>query len=197
MVAGIVLAAGLSRRMGQPKQLLDWGGLPLVRHVALQALHAQLDHVIVVVNPAIPALAAALHDLPLTLVQNVAAATGQGGSVSLGVAALPAATSAALILLGDQPLITSALIDQLLGAAHVSPCSIIAPLINGKRANPVLFKADWFASLRHLSGDHGARALIAAHPDDLLLVPLDAPHADADIDHAADYARLYPLSQQK
>ncbi|MBA3471170.1 MAG: nucleotidyltransferase family protein [Herpetosiphonaceae bacterium] len=190
MIAGVVLAAGLSSRMGQPKQLLDWRGTPLVRHVVLQALAAPLDRVVVVVHPTVPGLLAALADLPIVLVEQSDPAQGQGDSLRLGIAALPEAVSAALVLLGDQPFVTGALIGELIAAAQSTAASIVAPLIAGRRANPVLFKRRWFAALGSIHGDHGARQLIADHPAELLLVPIDAPLAGADVDTLADYQRL-------
>ncbi len=190
MIAGVVLAAGLSSRMGQPKQLLDWHGLPLVRHVVLQALAAPLDRVVVVVHSALPGLIAALADLPIVLVEQPDPAQGQGDSLRLGIAALPEPTSAALVLLGDQPFVTAAIIGQLVRAAQATPATIVAPLIAGRRANPVLFKRRWFTALGSIRGDHGARQVIAANPADVLLVPIDAPLASADVDTAADYQRL-------
>jgi molybdenum cofactor cytidylyltransferase len=188
VIAGIVLAAGLSARMGRPKQLLDWGGRPLVRHVASMALESRLDRVLVVISPAIPGLAAALDGLPLTLVEQPDPARGQGSSLALGVAALPAGTQAAMILLGDQPLIDAAVINRLLEAARASERTIVAPLIAGRRANPVLFKARWLPALAALAGNQGARQIIAANQDELLLVPLAA--SAADIDTEEDYQRL-------
>ena len=188
MIAGIVLAAGLSARMGRPKQLLDWGGRPLVRHVARQALDSRLDRVLVVISPAIPGLAAALDGLPLTLVAQPDPARGQGSSLALGVAALPPGMQAAMILLGDQPLIDAALIDRLLDAAHASELTIVAPLIGGRRANPVLLKDRWLPALATLAGDQGARGIIAANQPELLLVPVEA--SAADIDTEEDYRRL-------
>jgi molybdenum cofactor cytidylyltransferase len=192
VIGGIVLAAGLSARMGQPKQLLDWGGMPLLRHVVLQALASPLDRVLVVINPALAGLAAALEGLPITLVEQPDPAQGQGASLRLGIAALPATASAALVLLGDQPFVSAAIIGQLLRAAQSSPATIVAPLIDGRRANPVLFRRAWFSALGEMGGDQGARQLIAAHPEALLLVPIAAPLAGADVDTAADYQRLLP-----
>jgi len=188
VIAGIVLAAGLSARMGRPKQLLDWGGRPLVRHVARQALDSRLDRVLVVISPAIPGLAAALDGLPLTLVAQPDPARGQGSSLALGVAALPPGTQAAMVLLGDQPLIDAALIDRLLAAASTTDHTIVAPLIAGRRANPVLFKARWLPALAALASDQGARGIIAANQPELLLVPVEA--SAADIDTEEDYRRL-------
>src|SRR5262245_63501299 len=85
-IAAIILAAGSASRMGRPKQLLDWGGRPLVRVVAEHALAARLDRVLVVVGAASDAVAAALAGLPVELVENPAYAEGQSTSLRAGVA---------------------------------------------------------------------------------------------------------------
>lgn len=189
MRAAIILAAGLSSRMGRPKQLLDWGGRPLLRHVALQALAAPLDLVLAVVNPAQPAVAAALEGLAVALVDQPDPAAGLGDSLRRGAQALPDSITCALVLLGDQPFVTGELIAGLLAAAEASPHTIAAPLIAGRRANPVLFKARWLPELRRLGGDEGARQLIGSQPDELLLVPCAAAETAADLDTPEDYEK--------
>jgi molybdenum cofactor cytidylyltransferase len=191
MIAGLLLAAGASTRMGAPKQLLDWGGVPLVRHVAVNALQARLDALYIVLGAHAQPVAQALDGLSVTLVENPGYAEGLGSSLRSGVAALPAQTTAVVVLLGDQPLVTPALIDRLIEAAHDDAVLISAPLVDGRRANPVLFKATLFPALLQTRGDQGARAVIAAHQQALRLVPADEGAA-VDIDTPEAYARLRP-----
>src|SRR5215470_15636112 len=99
-LSAIILAAGAASRMGRPKQLLDWGGRPLVRVAAETALAAGLDQVVVVVGHARDAVAAALDGLPLRLVDNPAYAEGQSTSLRAGIAALGPEVAAALVMLG-------------------------------------------------------------------------------------------------
>jgi molybdenum cofactor cytidylyltransferase len=189
-VAAIILAAGTSSRMGHPKQLLDWHGRPLVRAVAEQALAARLDLVYVVVGGAGAAVAAALDGLPLRIVANPRYADGQSSSLRAGVAALDAAVGAALILLGDQPFVTAAIIQRLVAAWRATGARIVAPLYQGQRGNPVLFARTIFPELLSVTGDQGARGVLAADPSRVYSVAFDDPRPLSDIDTQEAYIRL-------
>ncbi len=159
-IAGLLLAAGRSSRMGRAKQLIDWRGVPLVRHIAAQALAADLDGLTVVVGAQAADVRAALAGLPLTIVENPQFAAGQATSLAAGLAVLPADCAAALVLLVDQPLITSALIDALLTDYRADPADALVPQVDGVPGNPVILSAALFAELRALQGDEGARAVL-------------------------------------
>jgi len=189
-VAAIILAAGASSRMGRPKQLLDWHGRPLVRAVAEQALAARLDQVYVVVGAAGAAVATALEGLPLHIVANRHYAVGQSSSLHAGIAALDSAVGAALILLGDQPFVTTAIIEQIVGAWRATGAMIVAPSYQGQRGNPVLFARTIFPELLAVTGDQGARGVLAADPSRIHSVAFDDPRPLADIDTLEAYRRL-------
>jgi molybdenum cofactor cytidylyltransferase len=189
-IAAIILAAGSASRMGQPKQLLDWGGRPLVRVVAEHALAAQLDRVLVVVGAAAEAVAVALAGLPAEIVENPAYVEGQSTSLRTGIAALGPEVDAALVLLGDQPFITPAIVERIVGAWRASGAAIVAPVYRGQRGNPVLFARAVFDELLAIQGDQGARAILAADPARVHLVPFDDDRPLADIDTPEDYLRL-------
>jgi molybdenum cofactor cytidylyltransferase len=188
--AAIILAAGSASRMGRLKQLLDWGGRPLVRVVAEHALAARLDRVLVVVGAAGDAVTAALVGLPVDIVENPAYGEGQSTSLRAGVIALGPEVGAALVLLGDQPFVTPAIVEQLVGAWRVSDAAIVAPLYRGQRGNPVLFARAVFAELMAIQGDQGARAILAADPARVRTVLFDDDLPLADIDTPEDYERL-------
>lgn len=190
-VSGIVLAAGASLRMGRPKQLLDWGGRPLVRAVAETALAAQLAPVLVVVGAAHAQVRAALQGLPLRVVVNPDYPRGQSTSLRAGVAALGAEpVDGALVLLGDQPLVTVDLIERIVAEWRASGAPIAAPTYAGQRGNPVLFARAVFPELLAIQGDQGARRMLAGNPARVHLVPFDDPRPLADIDTPQDYDRL-------
>ena len=196
-IAAIILAAGSASRMGSPKQLLDWGGRPLVRVVAEHALAARLDRVLVVVGAAGDAVAAALAGLPVEIVENPAYAEGQSTSLRAGVAALGPEVGAALVLLGDQPFVTPAIIERLVGAWRTSDAAIVAPVYRGQRGNPVLFARAVFDELLAVQGDQGARAILAADPARIRTVPFDDDRPLADIDTLEDYQRLQSVVRRQ
>jgi molybdenum cofactor cytidylyltransferase len=189
-IAAIILAAGAASRMGRPKQLLDWGGRPLVRVAAETALTARFDQVVVVVGHARDAVAAALAGLPLRLIDNPAYAAGQSTSLRAGIAALGPEVAVALVMLGDQPFVTAAIVERLIAEWRASSAPIVAPSYAGQRGNPVLFARMLFPELLAIQGDQGARTVLAADPSRIRLVPFDDPRPLADIDTPEDYAQL-------
>jgi molybdenum cofactor cytidylyltransferase len=193
-VSGLILAAGASMRMGRPKQLLDWGGRPLVRAAAEVALAARLDPVLVVVGGARAEVEAALAGLPLRIVANRDYAAGQSTSLRAGVAALDPEIDAVVVLLGDQPFVTAAIVERLVAEWQASAAPIVAPIYAGQRGNPVLFARAVFPELLAVQGDQGARGVLAADPARVRHVAFDDPSPLADIDTLEDYQRL--LSRQ-
>ncbi|KAB8144572.1 nucleotidyltransferase family protein [Chloroflexia bacterium SDU3-3] len=189
-VVAIILAAGSATRMGQPKQLLDWGGQPLLRAVALGALSSQASAVHVVLGAARDQVAAALAGLGVALVENSDHASGQASSLRVGVRSLPPDAGAALVLLADQPFVTPAIIDALILAWQQSAAPIVAPSYAGRRGNPVLFDRSLFPQLLATQGDQGARSLVQERASNTLLVPFDDARPLEDIDSPEDYRRL-------
>ena len=192
MIAAVVLAAGLSRRMGRPKLLLDLGGAPVIRLSVERILAAGLDEVIVVTPPDAAGIAAALDGLPVRYAVNADPAAGQATSVVAGIHALAPETDAALIALGDQPTLPADVIPALVRARADTGRPIAAPVYRGERGNPVLFAADMFPELCALSGDRGARGVIERDAARVALVPFDVA-MPPDLDTPEDYARLRPV----
>ena len=189
MTAAIVLAAGLSRRMGRPKLLLELRGKPVIRHVVEGVIDAGIRRVLVVTGPENDALARALAGLDVQLAVNPAPESGQASSVGAGVSALPAGTDAVLIALGDQPGVPADVIPALIEAIKAPGKAIAAPRYADGLGNPVLFAASVFAELLTLSGDRGARAVIEREPSRLAVVDIGFP-MPRDIDTPEDYERL-------
>jgi molybdenum cofactor cytidylyltransferase len=189
MIAAVVLAAGLSRRMGQAKLLMPVGGKALIRHAVETVLASGVDSVWVVTGPDVEPIAAALAGLDVQLVVNAAPEEGQAGSLRAGIAALPASVDAVLIALGDQPALAPSIIPALLAARRTSAKLIVAPRYRDGQGNPVLFKREIFPELLHLTGDQGARPLIQKEPARVEWVELDLP-MPPDVDTPADYEKI-------
>ena len=189
MIAGVVLAAGLSGRMGRPKLLLPLDGRPLIRRTVEALAAAGLADLVVVVPPESDALRAALDGLSVRFAVNPAPEAGQAGSVVAGVAALTPGTTAALIALGDQPDLPAAVLTGLLERHRAGGAAIVAPRYREGRGNPVLFTAEVFPELLRLDGDQGARAIVDADAARVALVPFDLP-MPRDVDTPDDYESL-------
>ena len=187
-IAGIVLAGGASRRLGQPKQLLDWQGKPLVRHVAEMALAAGLSPVVVVTGAFSDAIGVALEGLPVRMVKNEAWEDGQSTSVQAGLRALPLEVGGAVFMLVDQPWVSPFLVQALIEEHARLLAPIVVPLIDQQRGNPVLFDRVTFSDFEGLRGDVGARPLFARYRP--VWVPWHDPRALLDVDTLEDYQRL-------
>lgn len=200
MIAGIILAAGSSSRLGRPKQLLPLHGEPLIRQTVRRVLQSSLDEVLVVVGHEAEAVSAVLADLPVRIVMNPDAASGQSTSVVAGLNALPDAIApaapdaypeAVIFLLGDQPGVDPRVIDALVAAWKVSRAPVVAPRYSDGMGNPILFDRRVFPELRALGGDVGARAIVRQYAASGTLVPVavDGP-APPDVDTEEDYEYL-------
>ena len=189
MIAAVILAAGLSRRMGQAKLLMLLDGRAIVRHAVEAVLRGGVDSVWVVSGPAVEAIEAALVGLDVQIVVNPAPEEGQAGSVRVGIAALPASADSALIALGDQPMLPPSIIPALLAARRTSDKSIVAPRYRDGQGNPVLFKREIFPELLRLDGDQGARPIIQKDPARVEWVDLDLV-MPPDVDTPGDYEKI-------
>lgn len=189
MIAAVVLAAGLSRRMGQAKLLLPVGGRAIVRHTVEAARAGGVDSVWVVTGPDVEPMETALAGLDVQIVVNPAPEEGQAGSVRAGIAALPASVDTVLIALGDQPALDPSIIPALLAARWTSTKPIVAPRYRDGQGNPVVFKREVFPELLRLTGDQGARPMIQRDPSRVEWVDLDLS-MPPDVDTPADYEKI-------
>ncbi len=189
MIAAVVLAAGLSRRMGQAKLLLLVDGRAIVRHAVEAVLAGGVDSAWVVTGPDVEPMAAALSGLEIQIVVNPTPEEGQAGSVRAGIAALPETADTALIALGDQPMLAPTIIPALLAARRTSARPIVAPRYQDGQGNPVLFKREIFPELLRLTGDQGARLVIRKDRARVEWVELDLP-MPPDVDTPADYEKI-------
>ncbi len=189
-IAAIVLAAGRSSRMAPRNKLLErLDGEAIVALVARTAIASDAKPVVVVTGFEAERVAAALRGLNLTIVHNGAFAEGLSTSLKTGLKALPPNCDGALILLGDMPKIDSSALDALV-AAFATRDSICVPVHEGQRGNPILWGASYFPEMLAITGDVGAKRLIARHADRVIEVPVASPGIFADVDTPSDLARL-------
>jgi 4-nitrophenyl phosphatase len=189
-IAIIILAAGGSSRFGQPKQLLDWGGVPLMAHAADVALDSGIGSVIVVLGCQAEAARAALGARHVQVVMNWRWEEGLSTSVQAGLAALPPETDAVILMQCDQPLLTANLLQALAARFDKGNAAIVHPTCAGQRGTPTLFSRSLFPELAAVAGDVGGRVVIARHPDAVATMEVAEPDTLADIDTPADYERL-------
>ena len=190
----VVLAAGGSIRMGQPKQLLPYRGVSLVRHAAMAALASRCRPVCIVLGNGADRLEREIADLPVVIAANRAWATGMASSIRTGLeTVLEAAphSDAVVLMLCDQPLVTPELLDGLVHEWRTTGRSIVACDYGDGRGAPALFARSWFAELARLTGDIGAKAILRTHAAYMALVSF--PGGAIDVDSPADYARLAGL----
>lgn len=184
----VILAAGSSSRLGQPKQLLELNGETLLRRTVRVAVEAGADPIVVVLGANAERLREHLHDTNAQVVYCDRWAGGMGASLATGIGALSNDVDAALVLLCDQPLVDSTHLTAMREQAEVSEALIIAASYGETLGVPCLFRRVLFPELQQLQGDKGARFLIRQHRDQT--EPFPFPEAATDIDTLADYAQL-------
>lgn len=193
-LAGIILAAGFSVRMGKAKLGLPFRGKPLVEHVVRAATMSTLSPVIVVLGGNAETLTAAVDFGTASVIVNFESRTGRASSLIRGIAQVPQSHAGIMVLLGDQPLVTSGIIDTLAATFQRYPDHWIAPIYRGRRGNPVIIPRRWFNHLCTLTGDSGPRKLLSCPGLRLRLVAIDDPAVLMDVDTIEDYKQLKLLA---
>jgi molybdenum cofactor cytidylyltransferase len=191
VIACVVLAAGLARRMGRRKLLLEIDGKPLIRW-SVEGVLGYVQDALVVTGPDASGIDRALAGLSVRFVTNPHPEDGQGTSIATGIRSLLPGTRAALIALGDQPRLPPGVVPALLEAFGRRAPEVVAPLYRDVQGTPVLFGASVFGELGDLAGDTGAKSVVRRDPARVVLVPFDLP-MPVDVDTAEDYARVRAL----
>jgi len=161
----------------------------MVRHVAAVAIASGTQPVIVVTGHEAAAVRGALRGLAVTIVANPDYADGLSTSLRAGLRALPQGIDGALILLGDMPDVESSVLTALV-AAFTGESTICVPVRHGRRGNPVLWGSAHFAEMMQLTGDSGAKPLMARHETHLIEVEVATGSIFEDVDAPEDLARL-------
>ena len=187
MLSAITLAAGKSSRMGRPKQLMPWRQGTIVEQTVDNLLDSEADEVIVVVGYKAEEVKRALADKPIKLAVNPYFEQGVSKSIIIGLGLVDSQAQAVMIVLGDQPLINSRVIDSLIEEFYKGDKGIVVPAYQGRRGHPVVFGMKYKEELLGLRGDVGARRIIEAHAWDTLEVPVNCKSICIDIDTMEDY----------
>ena len=193
--AVLLLAAGASARMGQPKMFLTWQGETLLQH-AVSAAATVSTPVFVVTGQHTSTIATALHNSAVQLIPNDQWQEGMGTSVAAGVTGIIQAghmPDAIIIVVCDQPFITAELLQQMMAAKESSGKGIVGCSYDNTIGTPVLFDKKYFPALQQLNGQQGAKRLLQQFPDDVATVPF--PLGNIDIDTPEDYERLKNLKR--
>lgn len=195
-IAGVVLAAGGSTRLGQPKQLLDWRGEPFIRTVVNTALQANLWPLVVVTGAYASDVESALDGFDLIIAHNERWHEGQASSIRAALKTLSSNgdesraknPGGVVFLLADQPQVTSTVLRALTEEHARTMAPVIAPMVMDRRANPVLFDRVTFPDLMQLSGDVGGRGIFSRHR--IHYLPWHDEALLLDVDTLEDYKRL-------
>jgi molybdenum cofactor cytidylyltransferase len=189
MICAIVLAAGRSRRMGTQKLLLPLAGTTVIGHVVDQLLTSVLGGIYVVTGHQADRVGAELAGRRVHVVVNADYEAGMLSSVRCGLRALPRACEGVLVALGDQPSITSALVNEMVRAFAAGESGIVVPVHEGRRGHPLLFSVRFADEVLTRHDDVGLRGLLRAHPDDVLELPGGSQAVLSDMDCPDDYQR--------
>jgi molybdenum cofactor cytidylyltransferase len=193
-IAGVILAAGASTRLGDPKQLLKFEGVSLLRRTAVAAEDAGLNPLIVVLGSRSSEFMDEVRDLPVNVVVNDCWESGIGSSIRAGVAAVHEMKfSAIAILVIDQPFLTAAVIRGLTSAYRASDALVVASRYGDALGVPAVFDHSLHQRLLEIPVDRGAKGLIAEAGDDVLAV--DFPEGAIDVDTPQDLAGLDGLQR--
>ncbi len=190
MIVAIVLAAGESRRMGKPKMLLPYGKKTIIETVIDAVIQSKVDKILVVLGSDRDKIERKIKSYSdIEIVFNPDYSQGMLSSVQTGFQALPLETQGAMVLLGDQPSVSTAVINTVIDGYKKQKKGITLPVYKTERGHPVLIDIKYQKVLKKLSPDIGLRGLVYNHPEDILEVVVEDPDILQDIDDIEDYRR--------
>lgn len=196
-ITGIILAAGLSKRMGMVKPLLPWGESFLLDRVIENAYQSELTNLVVVLGHQAESILKKINFKDSKVIVNPDYSMGQSSSLRVGLSVVPTDTDGAMFLLGDQPFVGAKIINCLILAFQKQPSSLIIPTYQGKKGNPVLVHHSIFNMVKKISGDTGARVLFSKLKEQIREVEVFDQGIHFDVDTVEDYQRLVGFSFDK
>src|SRR5215470_17251094 len=171
MLAAVILSGGASSRMGSPKALLAYQGRPFLEHLLEVTIHPRIGVRRVVLGAHAEPIAKSIHLSADEIVINDEWEEGQLSSIQAAIRSLPSGTEGMLLCLIDHPLISGALVHELIEQFYAAPRKIVLPVHKGRRGHPVIFPAALYDELMRAPLDKGARAVVWAHANDVLQLP--------------------------
>jgi molybdenum cofactor cytidylyltransferase len=189
-VSAIVLAAGMSARMGSTKQLLRMGDKTLLETAIENLRKSQVGEIILVLGFSAETIRQQVPLDNLRVVINASYREGMGTSLRMGISNVDARAQAALVVLADQPFVQPETIDHLIAQYHELKPQVAIPVYQGFRGNPVLLDRSVFPELMGLTGDIGCRAIFGTHTENILKVPVDDVGILLDVDTKSDFEKL-------
>ena len=189
------MAAGLSSRLfGANKILADVNGAPLIAWVIEESVASELNRITLVLGPNmnLPVLVErrVFSHPRVRTVTNPSPENGMSSSILAGMRCLDSSSDGVALILGDQPLITAAVINTLLASFRKYPERIVAPLIQGRRTTPVIVPAALFPEIMLITGDVGARSIVKRHAEEVIGVEMALLYDDTDVDTQDDLVNI-------
>lgn len=189
MIWAIILAAGESKRMGKPKLLLPFGEKTIIETVIKNVVLSKVDETLVVLGSSRDKIEQKIKNLPIKIVVNPHFSKGMLSSIQCGIQSIPKNAQAVLVMLGDQPSISSDIINKIIDSFKSRKKGIILPIHNNKRGHPVLIDIKYRDKVERLNLDIGLRELIHNHPEDIMEVELKTSNINQNINDVDDYKR--------
>jgi len=197
MISAIVLAAGESKRMGHPKQMLAWQGKTLLQRVLENLLHSDADEIILVLGHEAEMIKKSLPEFPIRMVINRDYKQGMASSLRQGLLVMDPKSEAFLVVLADQPGIGPGIINRVTrGFQQANPKrGICRPVYRGLKGHPVLMGAQYRQEAQQLQGDVGARQILINHPLDILEIEIEQDLVMMDVDTPDEYRKYLKLAE--
>ena len=194
-IGAVILAAGMSSRMGETKQLIRLGENTLLEQVVEIVRSCRVDEIVLVLGHQAETIKKRVGIKNLKVVINESYQQGMGTSLRTGLAALSSGTNAALIVLADQPFVRAETLDRLIDQYEQSGAQIAIPIYKGFRGNPVLLGRSVFPEVMALTGDIGCRAIFGNHVEGIVKVLVDDIGILLDLDTKGDVEKLREFRQ--
>ncbi|MEH6946088.1 nucleotidyltransferase family protein [Bacillus sp. JJ634] len=200
-IGAVILAAGMSKRMGKPKLLLPLHGTPLFHYALKASIYYSLSPIVLIAGPYIEEMRKLPHEFrQIEVLYNPNYATGMASSLKLGMEAMKGRVDAAIIFLADQPFVPAEVAQTLIEQykkTRKEGVRIVRPAYEGIVGHPILFDAELFSAFDSIEGDQGGKTIIQAHQDRMKIVSFDYSMWGRDVDTPEDLMQMELYLKQK